>query len=461
MTITLYLKTICPVHIGCDEDYEPTGFVIDESRSELVSFDPMDFIKSLDEAQRKRFSDICEKGTVESRMEIMKFMSAKKMNGYRVKVSNGFISHYKDKLKIPLGDKTKIRNELNNFTIARTIFNPNTNQPYIPGSSIKGALRTAWLNKIQKKKNVRPDRNMKADQLEKQLLDGGAFATDPFRMVKVSDFMPVGIVRTRIVYAINRKKNPGKVSNENLSPILEIIEPGSYFKGTITVDDALQGSGINNPVKIQSLFNSATSFYSKELGRENSSLSKIGASQCVLKEIPEGGFLICLGRHSGAEAVTIEGLRNIKIKGPKNAPPLFLPSATTIWLASTDPKPATNSSLTPFGWVTFQRNEPLADEISAINDSYEETAVTATPIKPAYEPVPTTSLTWEKAILSWSPGDQRLTAASEGKKAACTGKDLIPESLFEKVVNKRKPTQAKVEVEQEGNQFRIVKIFEV
>jgi len=456
MTITLYLKTICPVHIGCDEDYEPTGFVIDEQSQELISFDPIDFIKSLDDVSRKKFSEICAKGTVESRLELMKFMSLKKCDGARVKVSPEFVTHYKDKLKLP-SDRRRIQQELNSFTIGRTMFNPNTNQPYIPGSSIKGALRTAWLNEMQKKKNLpRETDPRKEKDLQKKLLDGGSFATDPFRMVKISDFMPVGIIKTSIAYAINRKKNPGRVSNENLNQILEVIEPGSYFKGTITVDDAPQGSGINNPVMVQTLFNSAISYYSKELGRKNSSLSKIGALQCVLKEIPEGGLLICLGRHSGAEAVTIEGQRSIKIKTPRNVDPIPpLNHATTIWLSSTDPKPATNSNLTPFGWVTFQRDEPPVDEIF-LEENYKSVEIKSTPTK-APEKI---LAVWENALLSWSPGERKLTASYKGKKAACTGKDLVPASLAKKVIEKRKSATAKVEVEQEGNLFRIVNISE-
>jgi CRISPR-associated protein Csm5 len=461
MTLTLYLKTVCPVHIGCDEDYEPTGFMIDEALSELISFDPIDFIKTLSESDRKKFSEICAKGTVESRLEIMKFMAVKKMNkGKRVKATNGFINHYKDKLKLA-GDKNKIRNELNSFTIARTIFNPNTNQPYIPGSSIKGALRTAWLNKMQKAKNLAKVTDARKEKdLQKNLLDGGSFETDPFRLVKVSDFMPVGVIQTRISYAINRKKNPGKASNENLSQILEVIVPGTYFKGTLTVDDAPAGSRIINPVELQTLMNSATRFYADELKKENNHVSRIGANQCELREIPEGGFLICLGRHTGAEAVTIEGHRSIKIKGPRNAPPLFLPSATTIWLAASESNPAVNTDLTPFGWVTFQKNEPSADELSEPVYLNEDKNATAEPPEPAYKPVEKETLVWEKAALSWSPGDQKLSASFEGKKAACTGKALLTEKLVKKVIGKRKPATAKVTVEKEGNLFKILKIEE-
>jgi len=47
------------VHIGCDDVYEPTSFVIDEEKRTLVEFDPMEFIKNLTPSERERFSRIC------------------------------------------------------------------------------------------------------------------------------------------------------------------------------------------------------------------------------------------------------------------------------------------------------------------------------------------------------------------------------------------------------------------
>ena len=64
-------------------------------------------------------------------------------------------------------------------------------------------------------------------------------------------------------------------------------------------------------------------------------------------------FLVRLGRHSGAEAVTIEGNRNIKINlgGGRSK---YTESSTTLWLASEYARPKTNNSLTPFGWAVLE-----------------------------------------------------------------------------------------------------------
>ncbi|NLA75012.1 MAG: hypothetical protein GX846_06050, partial [Deltaproteobacteria bacterium] len=44
-THRFYIKTISPIHIGCDEVYEPTGFAIDEKSNQMVVFDPFVFFQ--------------------------------------------------------------------------------------------------------------------------------------------------------------------------------------------------------------------------------------------------------------------------------------------------------------------------------------------------------------------------------------------------------------------------------
>ncbi|MBN2299298.1 MAG: type III-A CRISPR-associated RAMP protein Csm5 [Deltaproteobacteria bacterium] len=362
-TRTFHIQIVSPIHIGCDEVYDPMSFVIDEQRDILIAFDLIDFLRGLKEEERKRFSNICSKGTVESILEIYKFMRGRKASGYEVKIPSGLKQHYVKTLSLSLKDTRKIQQELNNFTISRTVFNPNTNQPYIPGSSIKGALRTAWLNRKQAEKRLpKLSDARKARNLEKELL-GGEFETDPFRMVKVSDFMPAGNVCTRISYAVNEKKQQTKFKAKGPSQILEVIEPGSIFSGSITIDAPPDKSGIISPIEMQSLMNSATRFYASEKIREDGELSKIGISP-VKADIPEKGLILRLGRHSGAESLTLEGHRSIKIMKGKGERPGNLDHATTIWLSSDLAKTDSMNGLQPFGWVVFAPGELIMPSLA-------------------------------------------------------------------------------------------------
>lgn len=66
---------------------------------------------------------------------------------------------------------------------------------------------------------------------------------------------------------------------------------------------------------------------------------------------------------------------------------------------------------------------------------------------------------WENVTLTWSPGNQLITATASNKKATVTGKDLVPEELHKKLFGKKKRAQAsRIVVEPIGNAFKIVKI---
>jgi len=354
-----FLRTLAPIHIGCDEVYEPTGFVVDENAQELTCFDPIDFIGSLSDKDKVLFNQICAKVTIDSLLELYKFMRGKPVTGRSVKLSKGLIEHYQALLAIKIGDR-RLQNDMNQFTISRTAFNINSKLPYIPGSSVKGALRTAYLNWLAK---VKPSNERKGKDLEKDLL-GGAFQTDPLRLLKVSDFMPVYGVKTKIVYAVNEKKKPSKQEARGPYQILEVIEPGSIFSGTVTIDEASPEAGIKTPLSRKLLFENAMQFYTDEKKREDTQLAAVDLTGTQYDPLKDG-HLLRIGRHSGAECLTIEGHRKIKImQGIGKPSTTSSTGASTFWLAAEDRKPGltAKSILRPFGWVTLETPYDLPEE---------------------------------------------------------------------------------------------------
>ncbi|MBV6341991.1 type III-A CRISPR-associated RAMP protein Csm5 [Candidatus Magnetobacterium casense] len=352
------LHVMSPVHIGCDDVYEPTSFVILKEGDELnlAAFDPMVFVDSLSDQDKEEFLGICDKGSVASIVEMMKFIAGKFQpnNIVRVECSSVLLEHYK-KVRSGKGGK----NELNQFQIARTAYNPHNNLPYIPGSSIKGAIRTAYLNKLAKESN-RLNTDASKD-LENRLL-GGQFDTDPLRLLKVSDFVPAGEAKCKIFYAVNRKKDQGQTAKGPYQ-ILETIRVGTVFSGTINIDQPLidkplKPGGIKTPVERDVLLKAINDFYSSICDDDNEVINRIGASAFLMPpdikgKIGRSAFLIRIGRHSGAEAVTIKGYRKIKIMH-KNGGSTNESCATTLWLASEESYPDSNVSLKPFGWAVLE-----------------------------------------------------------------------------------------------------------
>jgi CRISPR-associated protein Csm5 len=353
--IRVKLKTISPVHIGSSEVYEPTGFVVDTDNNVLTSFDPTDFISSLTENEKNELSDICKKGTVKSIIDLYRFMNGRKIFGKEVSLPEDFAEHYRNILSLSGNDKNIAQN-LNKFVIERTAFRKHDQRPYIPGSSIKGSLRTAYLNFLTKKLNY--------------YVNFKNIVEDPFRLIKVSDFHPIEKSKTKIYYCINRKK---KELKEGKGPyqILEIIKPETEFIGTISIEKPVNNKYIKNTISGKDLLNSVKFFFKKLLNDEK----EIFDLYPVFFKMPENNLPIKLGRHTGAEGVTVEGYREIKIKLKNSSKTLS--ESTTYWFVSDYKNPSLTSKLQPLGWSELEilsedKFESLSDIQKDVEQLYEK-----------------------------------------------------------------------------------------
>ncbi len=356
-TLFFRLEVLSPLHIGCDEDYEPTNFVIDEKNGELINFNPLEFISNLKPDDREEFSKICNLGTIASLLDIYKFMQrhANQAKGRRIRIGTGFQRHYADTLRLSGRDQRRVRKELNQFRIERTAFQPLTGISYIPGSAIKGAIRTALLNLRKPKYPVPVNKGDKkaGQKLERTIFNDGSFATDPMRLVKVSDFIAEKEPANRIVYAVDKKKKPSEYESSAPYQILEIVQPGATFVGSVTIVSPENECGElpHKPVTTGELKDAVSRFFRHEKERENRQLAAVGIAAGKIPADDEK-LLLRAGRHSGAESLTIDGYRHIKIMQGRGKSPKYLNRATTFWLASEQKKPSSLAGLQPFGWLS-------------------------------------------------------------------------------------------------------------
>jgi CRISPR-associated protein Csm5 len=473
-----YIRILSPLHIGCDEVYEPMGFVVDENSCTLTAFDPLDFFRSLNPQERERYTVVSQKGSIVSLLELYILMRGKRFGGHDIEMSQGLVDHYRQTLSLNPSERNsgKVRQELNNFTIARTAFNEHDDLPYIPGSAIKGALRTAYLNYLAAGKVVRVDpRDRNASQtLEKRLLEYDKQEHDPFRLLKVSDFMPVK-ASTKIIYAVNEKKKTSRFEARGPYQILEVIKTGAVFAGTITVQSRYaKEAGINQPLTEEALFNSINAFYSREMKREKDELQAAGLP--ILNAVDtNGGLLVRIGRHSGAESLTIDGHRNIKIMQGRDKPPLSKSGATTFWLAAESRLGYARERLLPFGWASlgrmteatiavFEKERTEEEKTRIQTESEDVTAPLPKEIHAVKEPPPPGE-TWEDSYVSFSAGGGGIVTATskDGKKAEIRGKEkalaAVSESLHKRLFEKaRNIPKANVTVRILGNFYEIISI---
>lgn len=373
------IEALSPLHIGCGEEYDPLSYVIDEQASQMCQFDLFVMLNSLDVNKRKKVESLSEQGSSASLFDLIKLFNDNNKIDFkkRILLPHGFIEQYKRVLEQRKG--------FDQFAIERTAYCVVDDRPYIPGSSVKGALRTAYLNmlneSLKKKhghaKNKDHQKILKkgAQVIERDLLKG-SFSSDPFSLVQVSDFLAIGDIKSEIVYARYLKKsgyingNPitQEVRNKG-NTALEIIPAGSQFRGTIRVI----GQGLDRCIRkidIKVILD-ALGFYSQELQKESKELHSLG----VRSFQAESSSLLRVGRHSGAESITIKGCRSIFIKGSKNnnKPDSYKDHATAIWFASSRNN-SSRADLVSFSWASLEEIKVGKKEsLDKIERDYQKT----------------------------------------------------------------------------------------
>lgn len=365
------LHTLSPVHIGAGEFYDPTQFIID-SENKMYVFDKNDFISKLD---GKRLEELSRLSLDSSNIiPVVRFFrdnfDKNKMKHRVLRASNDLRDGYENLCKT--GSLT--HKVFNQFELKRTIYNPMDSRPYIPGSSLKGAIKTFVMSvRAASDAGVRGQKFDKVVDLENAVL-GGNFSKDPFRFVKISDLKPVTEEKpedfceslTELMYAVMIPKNIKKEERGDLTVALEVIKKGVVFEGIISLDN--QGDLPEQPkqarwtVDMNMFVGCSQKYYSQKIMGENEVLKKVGAptlgiDKKFVGKLFKTSFLVRLGHHSSAEFMTIDGHENIKISPPGVRPPVTGTSATTIWLASKLKKPSSRKSMYPFGWALVEFEE--------------------------------------------------------------------------------------------------------
>ena len=363
--IRLKLTAISPIHIGSGEIYEPTNFVIDEGV--LYHFRDEDFYMALPDIRQKAFMRIINENRDDSFIQVHKFVKENK-NIVKdiaigiVAVTDGLQKDYDrllGKVRQLEGRKQSTDRVFNKFEIQRvqrkqvkTSANIFAHTGYIVGSALKGSISTAYQELMFKK-------NGENFLKEKFQAKGRDISNNLFREFKVSDSI-VKKVNTKIGFALNKERFDYDFSNPNanikLSTFIEVIEPQSEF-----ILDINYGS-----LKIEEILKSCTSHYmpifrSIFLGQVDGKkeyIYKYLASNFYDKyrhfELKPNQYLLRVGKHSGARAVTIDGIRDIKSKlsgGGKHRKPNkfeYREDETTTWLFGD--KSNSNYELLPFGW---------------------------------------------------------------------------------------------------------------
>ncbi len=422
-TYRFFATPLSPIHLGTGESYSPTNYVISDDL--LYEFDTGTVFGTLTEPERQELQRICSARPNEDMIlalqryfhERRETLAAGAVN--HVPVLPGVAALYAKRVGQTANQEVGGGKVLNRLEIDRSSFDPITRLPVLLGSALKGAIRTALLDQANHGKPLRRSNNTNKDENNQELqrrlfqYQAGKFELDPMRLVHLSDAAWRGapdLPATQVQLAVNRKKQLvrdaqgglRKSQADKLYQILECVAPWHYraFAGQLNlhivreVKEAARNTERQLPVaglrfSAVQIAQACNAFYAPILRAERTLLSERGYADpawsasldkllaASREKMARGEVcLVRVGRHAGAESITLNGVRRIEIMLDKDQ---HTPkrnstteaSARTIWLAANDTDQSTN--LRPFGWMMIEL-QPLSAAIADANELKEACA---------------------------------------------------------------------------------------
>lgn len=396
---TLHITPLAPVHIGTGESYEPTQYVIDDE-GVLHEFDTGAVMAALDQPNRDRLLKIAqERPGPEMIKSLQRFFYERREHLIpwsinRVPTLPGFAALYASRVGQSANVESGGGQVLNKLEIDRFAYHAGSRKPVLYGSSLKGALRTALLDR--ENAGAKPSEPKGLHELQGRLFgyrdpERGRLQLelDPLRLLQLGDADwrgPADWPAGQIHLAVNRKKQPVKdkhgqeipAMGENLYQILECVPAwrSRAFRAMLNLQRVEAAGGHPGlPAKRFSMAQIAAAcntFYWPRLKAETQlmetrgyvadawlnairELLRLAQSRIAAGEV----FLLRVGRHSGAESVTLNGARRIRIMKGKGQPPDQADAAKTLWLAANDKDQ--RADLLPFGWVLVEVTDGESD----------------------------------------------------------------------------------------------------
>ncbi len=389
----LWITPLSPVHMGTDEDYTPTNYVIDGDA--LFEFDHRALAR-LPEAERRRLDGILAARANETMLrQVQGFIHKNRERLIPgainvVRTSPGIAALYASRVGKVAQREENGRQIHNKLEIERASYRADDRRLYLPGTGLKGAIRTALLDDVNQGRRLafRDEKNL---DMQQRLLDYTMrnLHQDPLRLLQMGDCHWQGdetLNSAEILFAVNRKKSPvtdakgrlreSMAENNGLYQLLECAAPLRLraFRGQLAIPDPRGVDERKLPrhrFGFEDIARACQRFYGQLWQREQELLRKRGyldeewmqqAADLLddpdLRRRIEAGraFLLRVGRHSGAEAVTLNGLRSIRIMQGKGRKDTWEDSPRTLWLAARDT--TEQRYLRPFGWLLVELADP-------------------------------------------------------------------------------------------------------
>lgn len=332
-TYKIKAEILTPIHIGDGTELEPLEYVI---KHKFNKVNLKEWLSTLSGEKAEEFKRLTGRDYAQMtiltalRRFVKDNIDIDKFTEWSADISEAVKRRYEERFDAP-------ENQLPMSPFIRT-----GNKPFLPGSSIKGAIRTAYLNFLKKGAQSLSEKR-RADLVEGELLkaivkgkdDRSRFAIDkdPFRAIKVKD-VPLPDNSTFFAEVINHNKKDNRINPTNIQILSEVtysklVGKSITFELEIIVDKKVLShydSGINSVHKgltIGNILEACDNFYKDALKEERDKFLKnaiggeaIGNAYQQILVNAKDGYLCRLGWGSGLISMTIsEDLRAEKNYG--------------------------------------------------------------------------------------------------------------------------------------------------
>ncbi|MEA3360306.1 MAG: type III-A CRISPR-associated RAMP protein Csm5 [Thermodesulfobacteriota bacterium] len=330
------LHILSPVHVGSGQELDPFSYVIRDNK--LLIIDPYKWIEN--------YSD---KETLYQKMDSEDYIDLRNYIAKNFNDDNAVLSTIDVKsaevvrtYKKAVYDKTSRKQALINFMTRNEI----TKIPYLPGSSIKGAIRTAIANSFVLSANIKS-----GDSYNYNKKIFGKPTDDPMKNLKVSDISLNrfgSVIFEAREHSPKDKKTP-KDSYEAAVSFCQIDTPVVYPLKMSLNPFVLDSKTVDVKFLIESLhrfympkfIEEYEKFYKDESYKDiRQAIAPLNMEALKLKT---NEALVRIGHFSHVECVTLDKVRSPKTRKGKDGKPL--PWGKTRTLAN---------GIYPFGWVKLE-----------------------------------------------------------------------------------------------------------
>lgn len=400
MTVYRFRATpLTPIHIGSGDALAPEDYTLDGDH--LQHFNRAAVLASMSVDERGRLVELIDKARNWQDVANAQTLLRKHVHAEHVLARIAIGDESRQELQTVIAstdaDAVARKREMRSF-----ITNPVSGQPYLPGSSLKGAIRTAVVNALTRSANdsslidpaiaqrvaqesdkKRKWRTLESAALqldERHLVDG-----DPFRLIKVADAaLPVDATR---IDKVEMLKASGDVTTsiqmhfERLLSRADGEDSAPHFDVRLEIDERIAKKKevrekLHRIIEWPMLRDACNAFYWRRMNAEldrffprNSEkwdlsykrvkigLARRGADGKLMIAPPpwEDRILLRVGRFSHFESLSVDDLRqgwNIQKKSP-------ITEGATRMVCRTRPGTAGTAVLAPFGWLLLER---IADD---------------------------------------------------------------------------------------------------